>query len=60
MMLVVVFDLKNFNLPEFCGNSNQTVILLDVIDVNVQHVRIKFTLSIAEEFAGCIFDKHFE
>lgn len=60
MMLIVVFDFKNLYLTEFCGNSNQTMILLYVIDVNVKNIWIEFTLSIAEKLAGGIFHKDFE
>jgi hypothetical protein len=60
MMLVVVFDLKHLNLTEFRCNGNQTMVLLDVIDVNVQHIRIELTLSITKKLARGIFYKHFE
>jgi hypothetical protein len=60
MMFVVVFDLKHLNLAEFRCNGNQTMILLDVIDVNVEHIRIELTLSITEKLARGIFYKHFE
>lgn len=60
MMLVVVFDLKHLNLTEFRCNGNQTMVLLDVIDVNVEHIRIELTLSITEKLARGIFYKHFE
>jgi hypothetical protein len=60
MMFVVVFDLKHLNLAEFRCNGNQTMVLLDVIDVNVEHIRIELTLSITEKLARGIFYKHFE
>jgi hypothetical protein len=60
MMFIVVFDLKDFDLTEFCGNGNQTMILFDVVDVNVQDIWIEFTLSITEKLAGGIFYKNFE
>jgi hypothetical protein len=34
----VILDFKNLNLPEFGSDGNQTVILLNVVHVNVEDV----------------------
>lgn len=60
MIFVVVFDLKHFNLTEFGSDSNQAMVLLNVINMNMQHIWIKFTFSIVEKLASCIFDENFE
>ncbi len=60
MIFVVVFDLKHFNLAKFGSDSNQAMVLLNVINMNMQHIWIKFTFSIVEKLASCIFDEYFK
>lgn len=54
----VILDFKNLNLPEFGSDGNQTVILLNVVHVNVEDVWIKLALTCSEEVLGCII--HFD
>ena len=58
-MFIIVLYLEYLNLPELCSYSDEAVVLLNMIHVNMQHVRVKLAFSIVEKLACRILDQDF-
>lgn len=60
MMFIIVLYLEYLYLPELCSYSDEAVILLNMIHVNMQHIRVKLAFSIVEKLACRILDEDFK
>ena len=55
MLVVIIFNLKYFDLTEFSRDGYQLMIAVYVIDVDMKHIWIKLALSIVKELRCRIF-----
>lgn len=47
---VVVANLEDLDLAELGGDRDQVVVAVDVVHVDVEHIRVELALPIVEEF----------
>ena len=58
--LRLVFNFEDFDLTEFRGYGDETVSVIYVFGVDMQHIRIELALAIGEKLGHGVFHHHFQ